>query len=61
MTDLRYIEQQLAARVLERRLGTASRFRLMEAADAVRRAIEAEDRETPPANDTAAPAEEDAA
>jgi hypothetical protein len=45
MTDLYYIQQQLVARIKSRPYGSASRFRLMNAADAVSHAIEAELRE----------------
>lgn len=45
MTDLHFIQQQIVARIAERPVGSASRFRLMDAADAVSRAILAEERE----------------
>lgn len=57
MTDLHALQTQLVARILERPTGSASKFALMDAADAVSRAIEAEAREAarnPQAEDAAA-------
>lgn len=45
MTDLHALQTQLVARITERPTGSASKFALMDAADAVSRAIEAEARE----------------
>lgn len=45
MTDLYEVQRQLVARIGERPIGSASRFALMSAADAVSRAIDAEERE----------------
>lgn len=45
MTDLHAIQDQLVARIRERPIGTASRFALMDAAEALSRAIAAEERE----------------
>lgn len=45
MTDLHALQTQLVSRILERATGSASKFALMDAADAVSRAIEAEARE----------------
>lgn len=45
MTDLHALQAQLIDRITERPTGSASKFALMDAADAVSRAIEAEARE----------------
>jgi len=45
MTALHAIQRQIVARIGERPVGSASRFILMDAADAVSRAIAAEERE----------------
>jgi len=45
MIDLHALQTQLVARIMERPAGSASKFALMDAADAVSRAIEAEARE----------------
>lgn len=47
MTDLYDIQRQIVARIGERAVGSASRFALMDAADAVSRALTAEAREAP--------------
>lgn len=48
MNDLLTIQTALVARIQSRPIGSASRFALMDAADAVSRAIEAETREAKP-------------
>lgn len=53
MTDLHQIQQKIVARISERPVGSASRFRLMDAADAISRAIVAEEREAETATATA--------
>ena len=45
MSDIHAIQSQLVERIGQRPIGSASRFRLMDAADAVSRAIEAEAKE----------------
>ena len=45
MTDLHEIQQYVVARIGQRPTGSASRFALMDAADAISRAIAAEARE----------------
>lgn len=45
MIDLHAIQTEIVARITERPVGSASRFALMNAADAVSKAIEAEERE----------------
>lgn len=45
MTDLHEIQRQIVARIAERPVGSASRFRLMDAADNISQAIAAEERE----------------
>lgn len=45
MTDLHEVQRQVVARIDQRPVGSASRFALMDAADAISRAIAAETRE----------------
>lgn len=46
MTDLHDIQRQIVARITSAPTGSALKFALMDAADAVSRAIEAESRQT---------------